>query len=184
MVTPSSRERALAAELFLTWLVHDLEEALTMAATSRRLATRLRGSPSPTARRAAERVEVSTVEAATAIALMGVLVAFATERGRRSAGGDPLYQYVLAGLQGHVLTHLAASCWLGGYSTGVLTAVTVLLPHTRRARQSLRSTGTLIEGPVPYVRGALLLLPATFACQGLARALQRRSRRRVDSATD
>jgi len=144
------------ATLFWAWLVHDLEEVVTMPATARRLGP-----------------EVTHAQAGVAIGAMGVLVAVAARRGERTGGRDGLYQAVTAGLQAHVLTHVATSAFLRGYSTGVVTAVTVLLPQTISARRRERAVGVLRPGPVPYLRGVAVLVPTTVACQALGRWTRR-----------
>ncbi|SDH94894.1 Protein of unknown function with HXXEE motif-containing protein [Rhodococcus triatomae] len=166
--------RVVAWGLFASWLVHDLEESATMPATSRVLASRLAESSSPVARALGERVVTTHRESAVAIALMGTLVATAAARGARTGGRDRFFQAVLAGLHGHVLTHLGASVALRGYSTGVVTAVTVVLPYSLWARRQLRTRGVLVEGNGPYAEGVAVLVPAVLGVHGAARLLRRR----------
>lgn len=170
-------QRRLAAGLFIAWAVHDLEEVLTMPATSKLLASRLGHASWPPLRALSRHVRTDTAESALAITLMGTLVLAATVRGATTGGRSRFFQYVLAGLHGHVYTHVALSLRLRRYTTGVVTAVAVVAPYTLWARQVLRTTGALIEGPRPYVLGGALLLPVTFAYHGLARHLLQRGRR-------
>lgn len=108
-----------------------------------------------------------------AIVLMGILVAAAAARGASTGGRSRFFQYVLAGLHGHVYTHVAASLRLRRYTTGVVTAVAVMTPYSIQARRVLRARGLLIGGPRPYMLGGALLLPATYVCHILARYLLR-----------
>ncbi|UZX04841.1 HXXEE domain-containing protein [Arthrobacter sp. CDRTa11] len=164
----------VAGGLFVAWAIHDLEEMATMPATSEVLATQLERTQWAPAVALANHVRTSTKESALAILLMGTLVAGAAVHGAATNGRSPFFQYVLAGLHGHVYTHIAASFRLRGYSTGVVTAIAVMLPYSLHARRVLRANGSLIEGPYPYVLGGVLLLPATFACHTLARVLSGR----------
>ncbi|WP_146031868.1 HXXEE domain-containing protein [Arthrobacter sp. AFG7.2] len=161
----------VAAGLFVAWTIHDLEEAVTMPATSKLLATQLEKTQWAPAVALAGHVRTTAKESALAILLMGTLVAGAAAHGAATGGRSPFFQYVLAGLHGHVYTHIATSLRLRGYSTGLVTAMAVMLPYSLYARRVLRANGSLIEGPYPYVLGGVLLLPSTFACHILARRL-------------
>lgn len=149
-----------------------------MPATSELLAARLEQARWTPARGLAPHVRTDAKESALAISLMGVLVAAAAAKGATTGGRSPLFQYVLAGLHGHVYTHVAASVRLRRYTTGVVTAVAVMAPYSTHSRRVLRAAGLLIEGPRPDLLGAALLLPATYTCHILARHLLkfRRSR--------
>jgi hypothetical protein len=157
----------------VAWVVHDVEEALTMPATTARLASGLERSSRPSVRLLARHARTDEERAALAIALMGVLVAGATARGITTGGRSRFFQYVLAGLHGHVCTHVVLSLSLRCYTTGLFTALAVMLPYGRAARRALRDAQILIEGPRPYVRGAAILLPAALASHVIAGRLLR-----------
>jgi hypothetical protein len=150
--------RASAVTLFAAWLVHDVEEAFAFPATSRLLAKRLGTS----------RVLVTPAQSVAAIALVGALVATACVRGAHSTGESRLFRAVLAGLEAHVGTHLAASVLLGRYTAGTVTAPLVMLPGARRARASLRRTDSPLV-PADTVRGAALMLSAALEAHLIAR---------------
>jgi hypothetical protein len=150
--------RTAAAGLFIAWLVHDVEEVVIFPATSRLLAERL-GAP---------KLRVTPVQSAAAISLVGALVAVACARGVRSDGGSRLFRAVLAGLEAHVGSHLAASALLRRYTAGVVTAPLVMLPAARRARATLRRGGAPLR-PSDTVRGAALMFGAAFAAHAAAR---------------
>ncbi len=104
---------------------------------------------------------------------MGAVVAAASLRGLVTGGRSPFFQAVLAGLQAHVLSHLAVSVRLRGYSTGVVTAVLLVAPWSVWARRVLRVRGVLVEGRRPHLQGALLLVPLAVGCHALARVVLR-----------
>lgn len=81
-----------------------------------------------------------------------------------------LYRAVAAGLEAHVLTHLAASAVQRGYTAGVVTALPVMLPGARVARRELRDHGRALDVRDTAL-GITLLLPAAVACQVIARRL-------------
>jgi hypothetical protein len=109
-----------------------------MPATSELVATQLEKTQWAPAVALAGRVRTTGKESALAILLMGTLVAGAAAHGAATHGRSPFFQYVLAGLHGHVYTHLAASLRLRGYSTGLVTAMAVMLPYSLYARRVLR----------------------------------------------
>jgi hypothetical protein len=162
-----------AVGLFVAWVIHDLEEAMTMPATADRLASRLDHSPRSWVRLLARHTRMDGRRATLAIALMGVLVAAATVHGIATDGRSRFFQYVLAGLHGHVCTHVGLSLRLRGYTSGVFTALAVMAPYSRAARRALRDAQILIEGPRPYVLGAVILLPAALASHVIADLLVR-----------
>ncbi|WP_161499015.1 HXXEE domain-containing protein [Cryobacterium aureum] len=145
--------------LFAAWLVHDLEEAFTFPATSRLLAARL----------GTGRVVVSPAQSVLAIALMGVLVGAACVRGARTQGKSRLYRAVLAGLEAHVVTHIATSISFKSYTAGLITAPLVMLPGARVARAQLRRGGSPLLLPSDTVRGGALLFAAAIVSHVVSR---------------
>ena len=117
--------------MFATWALHDVEEALTFPSTSDELA-QVTGI---------ESLRIDGRQAWTAVGIMGVFVATACFLGQKTEGRSRLYRAVLAGLEGHVYTHLVASAARRGYTAGVATAVPVMLPGAVTARRELRRTG-------------------------------------------
>lgn len=108
-----------------------------------------------------------------AVGLMGFIVALACRRGAVSKGHSQLFRAMLAGLHGHVGTHLLASVLQRRYTTGVVTALLVMLPGAESARRELRNSGSPLRAK-DYALGAVLLIPAALVCQLLARILIRR----------
>jgi hypothetical protein len=150
--------RSSAGTLFVTWLVHDLEEAVTFPATSRLLAMHV----------GTKRILVTPGQSVLAIALVGALVAGACIQGVRTNGESRLYRAVLAGLEAHVVSHVAASAVLGQYTAGVITAPLVMLPGARRARTALDRGGAPLL-PSDTVRGSALMLGAALLAHLVAR---------------
>jgi hypothetical protein len=151
------------AKLFAAWLIHDVEEAITFPATCDRLADQT----------GIERLRMDQRQSWVAVGLMGAIVALACHAGAKTEGRSKSYRAVVAGLEGHVATHLVASAIQRRYTAGVLTAVPVMLPGAAAARRELRDAGSLLT-PRDYLRGAAILLPAALACQALARLLLKR----------
>lgn len=146
------------ALLFAAWALHDVEEALAFPATADRLAMRL-NTP---------QLRLTPAQSWTAVGLMGVLVGSACAFGARTDGRSAFYRAVVAGLEAHVATHLAASAVQRGYTAGVATAVPVMLPGALAARRELARAGHRLT-PRDTARGAAILLPAALACHGAAR---------------
>lgn len=149
-----------ARSLFITWLVHDAEEALMFPATSRIIAARLGSS----------RFLVTPAQSVIAIALMGLLVAAACRQGSRTNGESRLYRAVLAGLEAHVATHVLAALVFKRYTAGLITAPLVMLPGARISRAAVRRCGRpLAAGDT--ARGALLMFGAALASHLIARVI-------------
>ena len=95
------------AGLLVTWMVHDLEELLTMSDTSRTLVQQLPDwIPVPGSIR---EQGLTTRYLATGIATIGLIVAAAAVRGYRTQGRSAFYQNTLLAFGLHGLGHLAAS---------------------------------------------------------------------------
>ncbi|WDF35273.1 HXXEE domain-containing protein (plasmid) [Arthrobacter agilis] len=158
MKADQSAIRSAVITLLAAWLVHDIEEACTLPATSKVISARL-GTP---------RVQVSPAQSTLAIALMGLLVTGACTRGIHTSGDSRFFRLVLAGLEAHVLTHVVASVILTRYTAGLITAPLVMLPGARTARAAVRREGTpLTLGDT--VRGTALMFSAALTCHLIAR---------------
>lgn len=155
--------------LFTAWLLHDLEEAFTFASTSRILAERM----------GTRQLVVTNRESVVAIGIVAIVVGAACARGTRR-DESRLYRAVLAGLEAHVASHVAASIALRRYTAGVVTAPLVMLPGARHARALLAADGRPLSAG-DTVRGSALMLGtalgAHLAARLLCRAAPRRGRR-------
>ncbi|WP_179129672.1 HXXEE domain-containing protein [Corynebacterium pacaense] len=153
--------------LFIAWAIHDVEEALAFPATCDDLANRT----------GIEHLRIDAHQSWTAVGIMGAIVATACWRGYRTGGRSRMYRAVLAGLEGHVYTHLAASAGLRRYTAGVATAVPIMLPAVVAARRELQLAGPPLE-TLDFVRGAFVLIPGAIISQMLARLLPGREKPR------
>lgn len=141
-----NRIQLATAGLFGAWIVHDLEELATMSASSRALARRLPDwVPVPASLR---QHGLPQRYVATAVAAVGIIVAAASVCGYRTRGRSPFYQNALLGFGLHGLGHVGVSLLARGYTSGVGTAPTVVVPFWLWASRALRDAG------VPNRRGA------------------------------
>ena len=138
------------AGLFVAWMVHDLEELLTMSDTSRILVRQLPDwMPVPGSIR---EQGLTTRSLVTGIATIGLIVAAAAVRGYRTQGRSAFYQNTLLAFGIHGLGHAALSLMTRSYASGVATAPLVLVFW-------LLATRALDEARVPNRRS----LPAAIA---------------------
>ncbi len=138
------------AGLFVAWMMHDLEELLTMSETSRTLVQQLPDwMPVPCSIR---EEGLTTRYLATGIATIGLIVGAAAVRGYRTQGRSAFYQNTLLAFGLHGLGHIAASLLTWGYTSGVATAPMVVVFW-------LWATRTLMQAGVPNRRS----LPAAIA---------------------
>ncbi|GAA2250896.1 MULTISPECIES: HXXEE domain-containing protein [Kitasatospora] len=150
--------------LLLAWAVNDAEEWFTMAPWSRRYGGQARGRvPGPVWLRR----EISPAQARTAISLMGVIMLAASADGDRTAGRSRFFQAALAAFGLHGVGHLALSARHRGYTPGVVTAPTVVLPFSLWAWRELGRAGVR-RSAAGAVRDAAVLLPASLAAVHLA----------------
>lgn len=127
---------AVSVGLFVAWAVHDAEELVTMAATSRRVFARApRWLPLPDALRARG---LSQAHVNLSVGLMAVTIGIASIQGVRTQGKSRWFRGALLAFGAHGFTHLANSVAMRGYTTGVATAPVVVLPYWLLARRVLR----------------------------------------------
>lgn len=146
-----------AGALFAGWLLHDIEEAFAFPSTTAMLAQRT----------GIRSLAMNHRQSVVSIGLVGMLVGVSCWRGARTGGESRLFRAVTAGLEGHVFTHVAASVATRGYTAGVVTAPTIMLPAARFARGGVpASTRSTVEG-------AVLLVGAAACAHVIARKLVR-----------
>lgn len=134
-----NRLHVATAGLFAAWLAHDLEELATMSGNSRTLARRLpEWVPIPASVR---QRGLTQRYVATGVTTVGALVAAAGARGYCTRGRSALYQNVLLAFGVHGLGHLGASLLARGYTSGVATAPTVVVPFWLWATRALQQAG-------------------------------------------
>ncbi|MGW0754021.1 HXXEE domain-containing protein [Streptomyces sp. NPDC002587] len=168
---------AVTFGLLAAWTVHDLEEMATVARWSRTRVPVLRERHP----RVPERVwralgSVDGREFATAVGVMGIVVAAAAADGYRSNGRSAFYQASLNGFGLHGLVHVAQAAATRGYTPGVVTSPLLVVPFTLWARGRLRRAGVLRPTRAgDVVRGLALAGAATAVSHGVARRIRRRA---------
>lgn len=148
--------------LFISWVIHDVEEAVAFPATCSQLADRT----------GVEQLRMTPRQSWLAVTLMGALVAVACVRGARTGGRSRMYRAVTAGLEAHVISHIAATVFLRSYTAGVATALPVMLPGALIARKELERSGHSLQNR-DTILGAGLLVPAALVCHVVARLIRR-----------
>ncbi|MFB6813790.1 HXXEE domain-containing protein [Streptomyces sp. NPDC056347] len=165
--------KAVTWGLLAAWAANDLEELATMARWTRTarpvLQERFLWLPGAVL----ERMEISRRDAGVAIGLMGGLVAAAAADGARTGGRSPFFRAALVGFGVHGGVHMAQSLAYRGYTPGVATAPTVVVPYAVWALRRLRAAG-IESGGVRAGAAALALLPvAAGGVHVLARLINR-----------
>lgn len=123
--------------LAASFAANDGEELATMVASSRRTLGAL-----PIGGRLRDRaLRVDQRHVNAAIAMMGALCAAAVCDGIRTRGRGWLYQDFQWAFGLHGIGHIAASLATRGYTTGVATSPTVVLPQLWCAARALRRAG-------------------------------------------
>jgi Protein of unknown function with HXXEE motif len=139
-----SRIGRATAGLFVAWCAHDLEELLTMSATTRALFPDLPDwVPLPNG---AREHGLTTRYVATGIGTVGLIIAAASVRGYRTTGRSAVYQTTLLAFGLHGIGHVAISVAAGRYASGVVTSPTIVVPFW------LWATRTLDRAGVPHRR--------------------------------
>jgi Protein of unknown function with HXXEE motif len=153
------------AGLFVAWLIHDLEELITMSDTSRALAQQLPDwMPVPDSIR---EQGLTTRYLATGIATIGLIVAAAAVRGYRTRGRSTFYQNTLLAFGLHGFGHIGLSLLTRGYTSGVATSPMVIL-FWLWAIQALQQAGVPNRRSLP---AAIALLAGSLAVGHLTACL-------------
>lgn len=133
--------------LFAAWMAHDLEELATMSDTSRVLMARLPDwVPVPASLRDQG---LTNRHVAAGIATVGLVVAAAAVRGYRTQGHSAFYQNALLGFGLHGLGHAGISVLTHGYTSGVATSPTIVIPFWLWATQVLNQAGVPNRRSIP-----------------------------------
>ncbi|MBK3575848.1 HXXEE domain-containing protein [Streptomyces sp. MBT65] len=162
--------------LLVAWAVHDLEEVVAMPGWAGRHLPGLQVRYPRVPELAWRRLEaMGGREFATAVAVMGGVVAVAAADGHRTGGRSGFYQAALNGFGLHALAHLSQAAVVRGYTPGVVTSPLVVVPFTLWARGRLRRAGVLRPTrPRNVAQGAALAVAATVGAHVVARRLPRR----------
>jgi hypothetical protein len=163
--------------LFISWLVHDLEEILNFARFDPRTDPRLRRmiERRPRVKSIVHSRSVSQRENTLAISLMGLLILGATAIGyfKPDRMGMMVYGIFLGGYFLHTFTHLAQTILLRKYTPGVVTALAVVLPASLLIYRTLARDQLLTgqEIVVTALLGILIFVPLAVLVHQTARAL-------------
>ncbi|MEU7730158.1 HXXEE domain-containing protein [Streptomyces sp. NPDC040724] len=166
---------AVTLGLLAAWTVHDLEEMATVARWTRTRVPVLRERHPRVPDRVWRSMEaVDGPEFATAVGVMGLIVAAASADGHRTGGRSAFYQASLNGFGLHGLVHLAQAAATRGYTPGVVTSPLLVIPFTLWARGRLRRDGVLRPTRArDVVQGLALAGAATAASHAVARRIRR-----------
>ncbi|MFJ7197158.1 MULTISPECIES: HXXEE domain-containing protein [unclassified Streptomyces] len=174
--------KAVTWGLFAAWVAHDLEELATMAGWARAARPGLQERFPRVPEALWKRMELSQRDVGVAIGLMGGVMAAASADGARTGGRSPFFRSVLVGFGVHGAAHLAQSLAYRGYTPGVVTAPTVVIPYSVWAVRRLKAAGIRSGGAGATV-AALALLPVTVAgVHALAHRINRPRGRRARAA--
>ncbi|MGW2178650.1 HXXEE domain-containing protein [Streptomyces sp. NPDC001732] len=183
-MTEKAVSKTVTWGLFAAWVANDLEELATMAGWARSARPRLQERFPAVPERIWERMELSQRDAAVAIGLMGGIMAAASADGARTGGRSPFFRAVLVGFGWHGAVHMAQALAYRGYTPGVLTAPTVVVPYSVWAVRKLKEAG-IRSGGGGAVAATLVLFPAAVVgVHALAHRINRprgrdRARRRA-----
>ncbi|MFJ3964757.1 HXXEE domain-containing protein [Streptomyces sp. NPDC090036] len=172
---PAISRSAVTLGLLAAWTVHDLEEVATMARWSRTRVPALRERHPRVPDRIWRSMEaVDGREFATAVGVMGLIVAAASADGYRTGGRSSFYQASLNGFGLHGLVHMAQAAATRGYTPGVVTSPLLVVPFTLWARGRLRRAGVLRPARARDIASGLALAgAATAAAHAVARRIRR-----------
>jgi hypothetical protein len=168
--------KAVTLGLFAAWLAHDLEEWFTIGPWSRRHARPDRRWARWTGLRWL-RTGVSDAHVHVGITLVGILVATAAIAGSGTGGRSRFFQGVLAAFGLHGFGHLALSAAFRGYTPGVATSPTVVIPYSVWAWRALGRADVRRGAALSMVDAAIAAMLAPVVVAGIhtiAGALTRR----------
>ncbi|MFF9348515.1 HXXEE domain-containing protein [Streptomyces sp. NPDC014734] len=176
-MTRATVSKAVTWGLLAAWAANDLEELATMAGWARSARPELRKRLPRVPERVWARMELSQREVAVAIGLVGVVMAAASADGARTGGRSPFFRTVLVGFGAHGVVHLAQSLAYRGYTPGVVTAPTVVVPYSVWAVRRLRAAGVEVGGTGTTAAASALLPLIVAGAHGLARGITGAHRR-------
>lgn len=173
--------------LLAVFAVHDAEELATMHKWSAKQTEWLRERVPGLSPRVLSALRVDAAHSATAIGLMGTVMAAASAAGARTGGRSGFYQTVLAGFGLHAVTHVGQSAVMRGYTPGVVTAPLVVAPYSCWVWSQLKRAGAVRETSSLSTAKTALLFPAVIGgvhigAWGLRSLARRAARKRRDAA--
>jgi hypothetical protein len=168
--------KSVTLGLFAAWLAHDLEEWFTIGPWSWQHARPDRRWARWTGLRWL-RTAVSDDHVHVGITIVGILVGTAAIAGDATGGRSRFFQGVLAAFGLHGFGHLALSAAFRGYTPGVATAPTVVIPYSVWAWRALARANVQRSPGLSMVDAAIAAFLAPVVVAGIhtiAGALTRR----------
>ena len=152
----------------LAFLVHDLEEILTTETVLRET----RGSIPPFLR---DLVEIKTPQLALAVAIEFVLITLSSFLAGRAARKMHLFTLLLAAFYVHAFGHLVQTVVQRRYTSGVITALLVVLPFSRYTSRRLSQAGVISQSDwnQSKVTGSLILGPFLIGLRQIVKTMLR-----------
>jgi hypothetical protein len=164
--------KGLTWGLLAAWIIHDVEELLTMPGWSHKAPAQVQAVFPAVPDAVVKQLPMSRAEAATAIGLTGLVMAAAAADGARTGGASKLFQASLVGFGLHAGTHLAQSAVLRRYTPGLVTTPLVVIPYSVWAWRRLKRSGVPIQPSDPRLN---LLLAAVVPLSHAVARLRRQS---------
>jgi hypothetical protein len=160
-----------------SWLVHDLEEIATVEGWSRRWKHSERDDLSTVQRRLVGLLASGRRRFTLAVALVGVVLVGATVLGVSDPSGVGMVVYVtvLGGYFLHAFVHLGQSLVFRGYTPGLVTAVSLVIPTSVYLYWRLLSAHLVDAGVViaTGVLGLAVFVPIVVGAKEVAGRLDR-----------
>ncbi|WP_411968133.1 HXXEE domain-containing protein [Haloferax sp. YSSS75] len=177
MLAPRLSVVVLLWVLPISWVVHDVEEILTIEPWSRRWTRRIDGQTSGfgVQKRLVAVLASTRRQYTLAVGLVGCIVVGATIAGTLDPTGVGLVVYltILGGYFLHAFVHLGQSALLRGYTPGVVTAVLVVVPSSLFLYWRLFAAGVVDARLVAVTAtgGLLSFVPIVVGANWAARRL-------------
>ncbi|KAB1193514.1 HXXEE domain-containing protein [Haloferax sp. MBLA0076] len=157
----------------VSWLVHDVEEILTIERWSRRSTRWVETNEiSGLQRRLVDMLATTRRQFSIAVGIVGIVFVVATIAGVSDLTGVGILVYtaMLGGYFAHAFVHLGQSLVVRGYTPGVVTAVVVVIPASLALYRRLFSTGLvgLKTATVTGIVGVVLFVPVVVGAGRLA----------------
>ncbi|MGW5736340.1 MULTISPECIES: HXXEE domain-containing protein [Streptomyces] len=162
---------AVTLGLFAAWALHDTEEVLTAPRWIEQRVPQLRERWPELPERLWRVMEgIDEREFRAAVGVMAGIVGAGAIAGQVSGGRSAVYQAMLNAFGLHGLIHLGQALAVRGYTPGVATSPTLVVPFTLWARGRLKRAGVLRPArPRDTVIGIAWAAAATALAHGVSR---------------
>ncbi|WP_318569022.1 HXXEE domain-containing protein [Salinigranum marinum] len=161
----------------VSWLVHDLEEIATIDRWSRRWGLRKSDDLTPLQRRLVGVLTSTRRRFTVAVGFVGCVVVGATAAGTFDPNGPGIliYTTILGGYFLHSFVHVGQSIVFRGYTPGLATAISVVIPVSILLYWRLLSAGLVDIGTVRMtgILGLVLFVPFVVGANRLSKRIDR-----------